>query len=284
MRSVRHGVFLAALVASVCSLGCASGLRPLDAEIVTSDPALLEATRSVSMMVSIPEMSGSRVRGSRRFTIKLSSLIFVGDDLALTAAHSVVGRPIDDPEASGWSSRVLVGWRTMQARVLERGDPEHIQGEWALVQLEGMREGDASDDDGVPVPALATPVVGERCVLIGYPQRYLRDGWHRGAPRLRSPTPDDATWRPPMPLVFEGRITGVNTPDGGHRVAISTEGEELGGLSGGGAFVLRGGAWHLIGPIAHDEQWVWKREIGVTVLPPRVRSLISSVTADTPGP
>lgn len=278
MNNARRITRLALVLATtVVFSGCTSGLVPLETEIVESDPALLEATRSVSLMVTIPEMTEPEQRNRRRFTIKLSSLIFIGEDLALTAAHSVVGRPIDNPEADDRSSRALVGWRTMHARVLERGEPTSIQGEWAVVKLDGLREGTAPDDDGIPVPGITTPTLGERCVLIGYPQRYLESGWHDGAPRLRRPTPNDAEWRPPAPLVFEGRITGVATRDGGHRVAIDAKGKDLGGLSGGGAFVLRDGRWALIGPIAHDEIWWWKREIGVTALPLRIQRLIPSM-------
>lgn len=266
-------LFLAALL---MPSGCAATLEPLDANLIETDPALRDAARSVLVMVTVPTSKDQR--GRRRMSIKLSSGIIIADDRVLTAAHSVVGRRIDRPanaDPSRWTPRIFAGWRTHAARVLDRGDPETIAGEWAVVGLEGLREGKTFTDDGPAVTGLADPELGERAVLIGYPTSYLDAGWHRGVPSLWRPTPDDSTWRPPPPVVFEGRITGVDTASG-HRIAISAKGKELGGLSGGGAFVLRDGVWKLVGPIAHDEQWGWKREIGVTVLPLRVRSLISS--------
>ncbi len=273
MPAIRIALVLALLLASLQSGACATRLEPLDTDLIGSDPALQTAARSVLVMVTMPTSKDQR--GRRRMSIKLSSGIIIGDDRVLTAAHSVVGRRMDRPEHTRWTPRIFAGWRTHPARVLDRGDPESIAGEWAIVELQGLREGDAFTDDGPPVAGLTDPILGERAVLIGYPTNYLDDGWYRGVPSLWRPTPDRSGWRPPPPVVFEGRVTGVGTPDG-HRVAIGTKGDELGGLSGGGAFVRRDGVWKLIGPIAHDEQWGWKREIGVTVLPRAVRALIPS--------
>jgi len=278
MTYVRRTLFLLTLGVLAATLtGCATALRPLETDLVNADPALVDAARSVMVMVTMMEGEGQRQRRSRRrsATVKLSSVIIVGEDRALTAAHSVVGRRIDHAGPDDPTPRVLMGWRTMPARVLERGDPDDISGEWAILELEDLREGRSRTDDGVPIAGLAEPVVGERCVLMGFPAEYMGNAWHRGVPGLWYPTPDDSAWRPPMPLVFEGRVTGVATKSG-HRIAIGTQGDDLGGLSGGGAFVLRDGRWHLIGPVAQDQQWPWKREIGVTPLPAQVRALVSS--------
>ena len=259
--------------------GCSSAFRPLEADIVNTDPALLDAIRSVMVMITVPEERGQRIRGS--VSAKISTVVIIADDRALTAAHCVVGRRMDTVTPEQRAPKALIGWRTIPARVLDRGDPETIQGEWAVLELENLREGRDRTDDGVPVAEIAQPVLGERCLLIGYPARYLPTGWQQGMPDLWRRTPPDSPWRPPVPLVFEGRITGVATKTG-HRVAISTKGDDLGGLSGGGVFVLREGVWKLIGPVAHDQQWLWKREIGVPILPPRVLEVVSSSPSRAP--
>lgn len=270
-----------ALVA-ITLFGCGSALQPLDAFVVETDPAIYEATRSVRPILMYREdakPNGDDRRRRRKPVIaSLASLIVLGDDLALTAAHCVADRPIEwaAPDQPGLPA--LVGWRTMPARVIERGEPDDVMTEWALLGLQGFREGPGYRDDGVPIQAVTDPVIGERCLLIGYPQKYLGRTWHRGIPHPMSPTDEDATWRPPAPLVFEGRVVGVGTTDRGHRISIDSRGEPLKGLSGGGAFVLRDGAWALVGTIAQEEQWWWKREIGVAPVPQSVRALVPSVS------
>lgn len=147
-------------------------------------------------------------------------------------------------------------------------------GDWALLEVTPM--------DAPPVAALAEPVLGERCVLIGYPPRMVSGSW---GGTLLLEGGESPGWRPPPPVVIEGRVTRLNAWNGYRVAAPGAGGSWLDGISGGGAFVERDGRWALIGIVTHGHVAPFRSEIGVRPLneaardawstPPRHESGIS---------
>lgn len=203
--------------------------------------------------------------------VRGGSVVVLAPDRLLTASHCVVGALADPGEAQSPSLSV-VGDLPRPARVLERGDPRRPMGDWALLEVTPM--------DAPPVAALAEPVLGERCVLIGYPPRMVSGSW---GGTLLLEGGESPGWRPPPPVVIEGRVTSLNAWNGYRVAAPGAGGSWLDGISGGGAFVERDGRWALIGIVTHGHVAPFRSEIGVRPLNEAARDAWSTPPATNPG-
>jgi|GEM_PF-2060596 len=269
------------LFATLLLVGCAQP-RALSGDEVHADPALARAVRHVLPMFTTKAVrSGGELHGS------IASVILLPDGRALTAAHSAQDKGFthaDDTDANTirvsvdgqtqayvMSSIGLIGSRTRAVTIADEGDADHHALDWALLDI-----GWDGPPEGSPVTELDTPTPGEPVYLVGYPGRYLPDGWDKGIPRPDWPTPEDSAWTYPPASVFVGRAL-PHHDRWGLLVELPGVGSlDLFGLSGGAAFVRNDDRMALVGLVSRSKWTPLSRHVVLAPIPDVARETIES--------
>ncbi|MFG0306639.1 MAG: hypothetical protein ACF8Q5_10560 [Phycisphaerales bacterium JB040] len=279
---MRAGRLAASLLsAALLLVGCAQP-RALTSDEINADPAIARAVLHV-----LPLFATASITPDGELEGTIASVILLPNGRGLTAAHSAVGKGFlhaSDPEASTirltvdgepraytMSALGLIGSRSREIVVADEGDAENHALDWALLEIdwEGMPE-------GAPVTELDTPTPGETVYLVGYPSRYLPDGWDAGMPRPDWPTPEDSGWLYPPATVLAGRAL-PHHDRWGLQVELPGVGSlDLFGLSGGAAFVRNDDRMALVGVVSRSKWNPLSRTVVLAPVPNQAREAIES--------
>lgn len=271
MQRSRTTVFLSLALALIVIgfPGCAT-TSPLDEIAIADDPLARTARRHVTLAaIGVPTEAGTETpRGRSRLGMvrPVTCVLLPGGDL-LTAAHTLPTTNLgtvrmyrdpvtgayrvddDHPTDDGAEMVVIVDGIVSRARVTasdtlryaSAGEASRasVPADWAVITPDETR-----GRVGHEVARIGTPIVGERCVMVGFPTALMDERLFEtngGVQRI-----EDLKWIGTPGVVIEGTIRSVER----ERIGIATEGV-LGsrgrGLSGGGVFVDRGDGPVLVG-------------------------------------
>lgn len=238
----------------VLLLSCAPP-RAVSWNVIEANPALSQAASHVALGVLV-RRNGEALAGND------ASLVVLDNGLALTAAHCVAewnsffSSPSDD---GSLPFDMIVHRHGRSVQILDRGDPQDPLRDWALLSVP-WEPGETRQ----PVVQKTIPVVGESVFLVGFPGSYVGSDWVQ-------PLFDETDvlhpqrFDPPFPVMLHGVVS--KTGDNRFGIVVKMQGKgpyDLGGISGGPAFVIREGKLAIIGIISRNRSTPFRRDVTLT--------------------
>jgi len=201
--------FLIGLGGTACTATVSHDSEPLQQTFESDLPAWLdEDARRAVVMVYDP------------LATQLSTAIVIGTDLLLTAAHAVDDFDVNE---NGWASTQVAG-QDSRVRIIEQGEFGQAHGDWAILQVEHADFEPVAHLHAAAFDPNWAPQLGTQVALVGYAAGFFPT--HEVD--VGEPSPGITTMVAQAPTNERG--AGIWYTSGGVR--------DLGGLSGGAAFIL----------------------------------------------